>query len=71
MDEDDWRPKKSGDGKITVGEDLANLSVNDLLEREKALLEEIERVKKAVKDKQRQASAAASLFDSGQNAGKN
>ena len=57
--EEDRRPKKPD---ITIGEDLAMLSVEELKRRITVLEAEIERLKMAVADKQKSREAANSVF---------
>ena len=49
---------------IVVGEDLATWSIADLKQRLIALAQESNRVEEAIKQKQNQALAAESLFQS-------
>jgi uncharacterized small protein (DUF1192 family) len=60
MDWDEPRPKPSK--AITIGEDLATLSVAELNERIVALAAEIERIKVELQAKQAHEAAAAALF---------
>jgi uncharacterized small protein (DUF1192 family) len=60
MDWDEPRPKASK--AITVGEDLATLSVAELSERIITLTAEIERIKAELQAKKAHEAAAAELF---------
>jgi len=60
MDWDDLKPKPAKG--ITLGEDLAKLSVAELEGRIAALQQEIERVQAEMQAKKAHEAAAASLF---------
>ena len=60
MDWDDIKPKPAK--VITIGEDLATLSIGELEARIVALEGEVQRIRTEVATKQARAAAAADLF---------
>lgn len=56
-------PRKSGSGAISVGEDLARLSENELTERIEALAGEINRTQKELEQRSTIRDAANSIFE--------
>jgi len=59
---DEEEPAKSKKALVVVGEDLANLSEEDLAERVKALKAEITRVELTMSERSKVRSAADALF---------
>jgi uncharacterized small protein (DUF1192 family) len=63
MDWDDIRPPQPKAKGITIGDDLATLSVAELEARVAALEAEIQRVKAEADQKRKHEAAASALFD--------